>query len=105
MPRLFSANPKLDLIPGKARDVHRYPLRRRPLVADGIWLRNCILNIGAFIAALMTTSQPGVGRTEPMCSLPVVTTLVVSQLMDSQPLDPVKTMLEHLVASMARFEA
>ncbi|XP_042010513.1 uncharacterized protein LOC121759078 [Salvia splendens] len=52
----------------------------------------------------MTGSQSGVERSEVMCSLPVVTSPVVSQLSESPALDPVKTLLEHLVANMARFE-
>ncbi|XP_042038388.1 uncharacterized protein LOC121784292 [Salvia splendens] len=52
----------------------------------------------------MANTQSGIGRLEAICSLPVVTTPVVSQLPDQPALDPVKTLLEHLVANMARFE-
>lgn len=40
-----------------------------------------------------------------MCSLPVVTNPVLVPSSESPALDPVKTMIEHLVASMARVEA
>ncbi|KAL1564357.1 hypothetical protein AAHA92_06709 [Salvia divinorum] len=56
----------------------------------------------------MTTFYSGVGRTEAIVTTTLssfVTDTVVSQLPETPPLDPIKTMFEHLVASMARFES
>ncbi|KAL1540646.1 hypothetical protein AAHA92_24966 [Salvia divinorum] len=55
----------------------------------------------------MAILSSGVGRTETIITTPISSLMadpVVSQLSDTPTLDPIKTMLEHMVASMARFE-
>ncbi|KAG6436265.1 hypothetical protein SASPL_101151 [Salvia splendens] len=69
----------LELISGRARDVHLY--------------------------SSSSITRRRVGRTDPMCSLPTITDPIISPAAESPPLEPIRTILEHLVASVARVEA
>lgn len=53
----------------------------------------------------LPTSTQGLPETLPLSSLPVSTDPVISQIMETPPLDPTKAMFEHILASMARFES